>query len=371
MSEKNCYFAPRKKEDKRTIEDLTLKTMNKRLIPTFLILLLAACGKNETNYKVEALKVTTETVSAGIANTGKNYVGKVEEESMTPVSFTGMGTVSKVYIEEGQYVRKGQLIAEMDPTQCQNAYEAAKATLDQALDAQERMEVLHKAQSIPDIDWVNVLTKVRTAQSAYDIANKALMDCRLIAPCNGIVGKKLMESGMTTIPSQPVCTILDITKVKVKVSVPEKEISLFNPDMNKGKGVTITSAALGGKTFNSTQFVRSVQGDALTHTYDVRFSLPNPDNELLPGMVVNVSLDTDEDDPENKTVTVPVRSVQQSANGDQFVWIAEGGKAHRRIVNIGPTYGDRITILSGLAIGDKVIVKGYQKVSDNSEIIAD
>ena len=342
--------------------------MNKRLIPILLIFLLAACGRNKTNYKVEALKVTTETVTAGITNVGKNYVGKVEEESTTPVSFTGMGTVTKVYVEEGQYVKKGQLIAEMDPTQCENTYQAAKATLDQALDAQERMEVLHKAQSIPDIDWVNVLTKVRTAQSALDIANKALMDCRLTAPCSGIVGKKLMESGMTAVPSQPVCTILDITRVKVKVSVPEKEIALFHPDMCKGKGVTITASALGDKTFTSTQFVRSVQGDAMTHTYDVRFSLPNPESELLPGMVVNVSMDIDETEFENKTITVPTRSVQQGADGKHFVWVAEDGKAHHKEVTVGSTYGDRITICEGLAVGDKVIIEGYQKVSEGSEI---
>ena len=343
--------------------------MNKRLIPTFLILLLAACGRNETNYKVEALKVTTETVSASSANIDKSYVGKVEEESATPVSFTGMGTVTRVYAEEGQYVKRGQLIAEMDPTQCENTYQAAKATLDQALDAQERMEVLHKSQSIPDIDWVNVLTKVRTAQSALDMANKALMDCRLTAPCSGIVGKKLVESGMTVMPSQPICTILDISKVKVKVSVPEKEIALFNPELNKGKDVAISVNALGGKTYSSTQFIRSVQGDAMTHTYDVRFSLPNPGNELLPGMVVNVSMEVDNADAENMTVTVPTRCVQQSADGKQFVWIAKDGKASRRLVEVGQTYGDRIMILEGLNEGDKVIIEGYQKVSEGSEII--
>ena len=343
--------------------------MNKKLIPILLIFLLTACGRDKTNYKVEALKVATETVCADIANVGRNYVGKVEEESSTPVSFIGIGTVTKVHVEEGQYVTKGQLIAEMDPTQCESAYQAAKATLNQALDAQERMEVLHQSQAIPDIDWVNAQTKVRTAQSALDMADKALMDCRLTAPCNGIVGTKYMESGMTAIPSQPVCTILDITRVKVKVSVPEKEIAFFNPELSDGKGVTITAAALGGKTFSSTQFVRSVQGDALTHTYDVRFSLPNPNGELLPGMVVNVSMAVDEADVENITMTLPVRCVQQRANGDLFVWVARDGKSYRTPIEVGQTQGDRITILSGLTVGDKVIVEGYQKVSEGSEIV--
>jgi RND family efflux transporter MFP subunit len=327
--------------------------------------MLVACGRSEKNYRVEPLKVTTETVSAGSASVRKHYVGKVEEDSSTPVSFTGMGTVTHVYVQEGQYVARGQLIAEMDPTQCENALQTAKATLDQALDAQERMQMLHESQSISDIDWVNVQTKVRQAQSSLDMADKAVKDCRLLAPCSGIVGSKQMESGMTALPSQPVCTILDIAKVKVKVSVPEKEIAQFNPRMSRGKGVTISAEALGGKTFYSNHFIRNVEGDVMTHTYDVRFTVLNPGGELLPGMVVNVATEANDTEPE---VTVPVRSVQQSADGRQFIWLAKDGKAHRQPVEVGEAQGDRIVILSGLAESDKVIIEGYQKVSEGSEI---
>ena len=329
------------------------------------ITMLVACGKSEKSYEVEALKVTTETVSAGTTSAKKHYVGKVEEDSTTPVSFTGMGTVNRVYVEEGQYVAKGQLIAEMDPSQFESTRLAAKASLDQALDAQERMQVLHESQSISDIDWVNVQTKVRQAQSSLEMATKAVKDCRLFAPCSGIIGSKQMENGMTALPSQPVCTILNISKVKVKISVPEKEIAQFNPRMNRGKGVTVSAEALGGKTFYSNHFIRDVQGDVLTHTYDVRFMLSNPGLELLPGMVVNVSTEADDS---NVEVTVPVRSVQQSADGRQFVWLAKGDKTTRQPVEVGEAQGDRIIILSGLAEGDKVIVEGYQKVSEGSEI---
>ena len=328
-------------------------------------MMLANCGKSEKSYQVEPLKVTTETVSEGAASVRKHYVGKVEEDSSTPVSFTGMGTVNRVYVQEGQYVRQGQLIAEMDPTQCENTRQAAKATLDQALDAQERMQALHESQAIPDIDWVNVQTKVRQAQSSLDMANKVIKDCRLLAPCSGIVGKKQMENGMTALPSQPVCTILNIAKVKVKVSVPEKEIAAFNPMQNRGKGVTVSAEALGGKTFRSNHFIRDVQGDVMTHTYDVRFTVLNPGLELLPGMVVNVT--TDADDTET-LVTVPVRSIQQSADGKQFVWLAKNGKATRQPVEVGQTEGDRIVILTGLTEGDKVIIEGYQKVSEGSQV---
>ena len=177
-----------------------------------------------------------------------------------------------------------------------------------------------------------------------------------------------MENGMTALPSQPVCTILNIAKVKVKVSVPEKEIALFNPRLNRGKGVTVSAEALGGRTFRSTHFIRDVQGDVMTHTYDVRFVVLNPGLELLPGMVVNVTTDAEDTGNGSRMVTVPVRSVQQGADRHQFVWLAKNGKATRQPVEVDETEGDRIAIISGLAEGDKVIVEGYQKVSEGSEI---
>lgn len=349
------------------IKEKDIYAMNKLFIFAVVsaAIMMGSCNRSKESYQAEPLKVVTETISASSASIRKHYVGKVEEDSSTPVSFTGMGTVNRVYVQEGQYVSKGQIIAEMDPTQCENTRQAAKAALDQALDAQERMQALHETQAIPDIDWINVQTKVRQAQSSFDMASKAVKDCRLTAPCSGIVGSKQMESGMTALPSQPVCTILDITKVKVKISVPEKEVAQFNPLQGRGKGVTVSAEALGGKTFYSNHFVRNVQGDPLTHTYDVRFTVLNPRGELLPGMVVNVATEADNTEAE---VSVPIRCVRQSADGHQFVWLAKEGKAFRQPVEVGEVQGDRIVILSGLTEGDNIIVEGYQKVSENSEI---
>ena len=80
------------------------------------------------------------------------------------------------------------------------------------------------------------------------------------------------------------------------------------------------------------------------------------------------SLHVYEADDTEAEVSVPVRSVQQSADGCQFVWLAKDGKASRQPVEVGQAQGDRIIIYSGLAEGDKVIVEGYQKVSEGSEI---
>lgn len=337
-------------------------------VALLLALVLTACKRDGKDYRLEALRVTTETVHADTANAVKSYVGKVEEDSSTPLSFVSMGTVQRVYVEDGQYVTRGQRIADLDPTQFENTFQASKAMLDQALDAYARVLPLHETKAISDIDWVDIQTKKRQAEAQYEVAKKALEDCHMVAPCNGIISGKMMETGMTTRPSQPVCYILDITRVKVKVAVPEKEIALFNPREGKDISATISAEALGGKTFRSSSFIRSVQGDPLTHTYDVRFILSNPGSELLPGMVVNLSMETGNAGDGQTTVMIPVRSVQQGGDGRQFVWLAKDGKAVRQTITVGQPQGNRITVLSGLEEGDEVIVEGYQKVSEGSAI---
>ena len=120
---------------------------------TFLIAVavmsLMACSESKTERKAEPIAVETETVKAGSDLQGRTYVGVVEEESSTSISFTGSGTLTQVYVEEGQAVRAGQLIAEMDKTQAQNMLAAAEAQMKQANDALARMKQLHDNGSLP------------------------------------------------------------------------------------------------------------------------------------------------------------------------------------------------------------------------------
>lgn len=335
----------------------------------FLFALIAlcfmGCNKQTKEQKIETLSVETETVGQNATNISKNYVGEVEAESSTSASFTGMGTVVRLNVSEGQQVKAGQVIAQMDDAQNRNSLAAAQSILSQAQDAYDRMKKLHDAQSLSDMDWVNVESKLQQAKTSVEMAKKSIEDCTLKAPCSGIVGNKMMEVGQTALPAQPVCDILNINRVKVKVSIPEQEISKITPAITQDEGVKISIAALDGQVFYSHKFTKGVQGDALTHTYDVLFELNNPGNAILPGMVAQVELPAMNEMNEN-TITLPIRSIQQSADGKQFVWLNQNGKAHRVNVTVGTTIGNRIEVRSGINEGDKVIVAGYQKVSEGS-----
>ena len=339
---------------------------NKTFLNVMLLsVLLFSCSKEKKVEKVDAIHVETETATLESSVGMRTFVGEVEALSSTAVSFSGSGTVLRVLVSDGMHVKKGELVAEMDPTQCQNGVMAAEALMMQAQDAYDRMKILHDRKSISEMDWVEVQSKVQQAKSSLEMARKALADCQLKAPCSGVVEKKLIQAGMTALPAQPVCNILDISSVNVKISVPEKELASVSHT------ASISVDALAGKTFQSCGFEKGVVGDEMSHTYGVNYRVNNSKEELLPGMVCNVLIhatDAGTTSSAKSAITVPIRCVQQGSDGCQFVWTVNEGKACRTKVALGATIGNRIVIASGLQEGAKVITAGYQKVSEGAKV---
>ncbi len=323
---------------------------------------LMACSGNKTERKAEPIAVKTETVKAGSDLQGRTYVGTVEEESSTSISFTGSGTLSRVYVEEGQAVRAGQLIAEMDKTQARNMLAAAEAQMKQANDALVRMQQLHDNGSLAEIKWVETQSAVEQAQASLDLAKKNLADCSVHTPVSGIVGKGVKQAGETVLPALAVASVLNINNVRIVVSVPEKEIANFTPKTP----TTISVEALGGRTYQGGTITKGVEADGTTHTYDIKIHLQNTDHSLLPGMVCQVRTSTTP--VQGRGLSVPITAVQKNAKGEQFVWTVKNSKAHRSIVTTGRASGNRIAIEEGLTEGDIVIVEGYQKLSEGVEV---
>ena len=338
----------------------------KKILILVAVLALVACGKKNVEREESTIGVVVEKVAASENLAQMPYVGVVEEESSTSVSFTGMAMLKSMTVSEGQPVKKGQLLAVIDETQARNTLATTKAALDQAKDAYERMKLLHDNQSLPDMKWVEVESKVAQAQSAYDMAKKNLEDCRIYAPVSGVIGTKIMGVGETVLPTEPVLTILSIDNVKVRVSIPEREIATIN----SGTSTTITVDALQGETFRGGRIEKGVSADPLTHTYDIRILVPNPGRKLLPGMVARVEMRNVENEKMSTggRISLPVKAVQQSTDKSLFVWTVQQGKAHRTTVSVGQVTGNRIIVDSGLQEGDQVIVEGYQKVGEGTPV---
>ena len=305
----------------------------------------------------------TQLVAPAYADKAQTYVGIVEEKEGTAVSFTNMGVVKRVLVSEGQAVGRGQLIAEMDNTQVRNLLKGAEAQMAQANDALQRYKMLHDNGSLPEVQWVEIQSKVAQAKSQLDIARKNVADCRLIAPVSGIIGQRQVKSGETALPSQAVVTILNVNTVKVKVAVPETEIDGITAHT---PSTIFVEAA--GKHVNGGRIEKGVVADALTHTYDIRINVANGDRKLLPGMVANVKF-SPRGSQSVSDKSLPVTAVQKMANGSLFVWTVDNDSAaHRTPVRTGRTIGNHVAIIDGLSIGQRVVTEGYQKLSEGTRV---
>ena len=329
-----------------------------------IVLMLGSCGEKESRGVKAPVRVATEVASSSAGESRQTYVGIVEEREATAVSFTGMGVVRRVLVSEGQAVARGQLLAEMDDTQARSLLSAAEAQMTQADDALARYAMLHDAGSLPEVQWVEIQSKVAQARSQLEVARKNVADCRLVAPVSGIVGTKAVKAGETAMPSQTVVTILDISSVKVKVAMPEKEIGTIGRTTP-----TVINVEAIGRRYEGATIEKGVVADALTHTYDVRILVDNAGGRLLPGMVASVQFDTSEATAPGAGIRIPVAAVQKQADGSLFVWtVGADSTARRTAVRLGPTEGNRVTVDDGLGEGQRIVTEGYQKLSEGTRV---
>ena len=327
--------------------------------------------KKEKESDGKAVTVKTMTVGTAAAGGAQGYSGTIEEQSGSTLSFASIGTLSSVNVSEGQMVRQGQLIATIDKASVQSAYDAALAAKEQALDAEQRMKMLHDAGSLPEIKWIEVQTQVRQAVSAEKMAKKALTDTRLYAPFSGYIAQKQAEAGQSVAPGVPVVKLVKIDQVKVNISVPEEEIA----KIRQGQTMKVAVAALGGKVFHARVTEKGVSADALSRSYEVKGVISNPSHELLPGMIASVSIpETSQPEnlktsqPDSPTLTLPAEIIQIDADNKPFVWTVADGKASKAYVTLGENVGDNVRITSGLSAGSKVICEGQQKVSNGMRV---
>lgn len=326
-----------------------------------IMLSCTACGSDSGKPEIAPVKVKTWKVAYSGNPVARTFSGTVEEETGTFVSFPMGGTVKSIDVVIGQKVAAGQLLATVDATSVQSSHDAAQALLEQARDAYGRMKQLYDKGSLPEIQWVEVQSKLQQAESMERIARKNLDDCKIYAPYAGVVAAKELEVGQQAAPGMPVVKVVKIGRVKVKISVPEAEIA----DIKTGQQATISVAALKERNFSGRVVEKGVTANPLSHAYEVKVLVDNPSGELMPGMVTKTELAA-EGSP--TAIVLPGHVVQLDERNRTFVWVSENGRASRRVVECGMPTADGIVIRSGLGTNDEVLIEGQQKVSENTVI---
>ena len=340
--------------------------MNKiKSIPLIFCLLglLMMNGCNRSNENVDSEKtvtVRTVKVKENIFANKREYVGTVEEELAVSLSFPMQGNIQMIQGREGQFVSKGTVLAEMNSQSLKSIYDAALSTLKQAEDGMQRLQLLHDNGSLPEVQYVEVQTKLEQARSMEAIARKNLEDARLITPFDGIIGTKHAEPGENILPNQAVFTLLKVNKVLVKIPVPETEISI----VQLNDTVDIIFPALAGKQFMGYIREKGVKAHPLSHTYVVRCEVNNPAKELLPGMVGRVNLQTNDDN----AISIPNKCVQTANDGSKYVWVVSNNIVTKRTIETGSLTADGVIVTRGLQNEEEIISDGFQKVVTGSKV---
>jgi multidrug efflux system membrane fusion protein len=293
------------------------------------------------------------------------------------------GYLTEVGYREGEDVTKGQFLAQIDPRQYEIDLQQSQAQLlkDQSALAQARSDLARyhelraqKAIAEQTVTDSEFLVEQDEAQVKTDQANIAqyrldLVYCHITAPVAGRVGLRLVDPGnyVTASSSTGIVVITTMKPTTVEFTVAQNDLDKVLERFNSGAKLPVTAYSSDNtrKIATGTLYAISNQMATSTGTVTLRASFPNDDEALFPSEFVNVKMLVD---TLNRAVIVPTPAVLSGAPGD-YVYLANTDHTVSvRKITLGPSDGKNTAILSGLSIGDTVVVDGTDRLSDGAKI---
>jgi multidrug efflux pump subunit AcrA (membrane-fusion protein) len=341
----------------------------------------------------------------------------VSPENPSNVAFLVPGKVIQVGPREGDFVKRGQVLAVIDPTDYSLAVSAAvaqtaaaKAVMDKvdspvrpemleqarvaferAEDEYRRMKQVYDSKSLPPNDFQKFKAAYEAARQQYDqaraggqkedraqvqaafdqaaaaekMARKHLADATLTAPLDGFVASRSIELGDMASAGRPVFQIVQMDPVEINVGVPETDIHL----VRVGQPAAVQVPALPGSAFQGVVRVINVSADPSTRTYMVRIAVPNPKHELRLGMIAEAQI---RGDRQLDVMTLAGDAIVHDPQGATivFVYFPDQGRVYSRSVEVGTVYGTEVEIKKGLSGTELLVLAGQNKLRDGSTVAA-
>lgn len=361
-----------------------------------LLVATAALGiacRHDTPYQKPRPVVRVEPATAGPASAGGiRYSASVEPRARVDLAFRVGGYVASVAqvagrpLQEGDRVAKGSVVATLRDTEYAQRVAQARAQLAQAAaaveqtrNAFERAKALRgeRGLTLPDFESAQLAAETATArrdaaQAALEEAQLAVADTILRAPIDGTVLKRLLEPGSLVGPGTPVLAIADTSEVRVAFGAAD----VLLPRLSAGAPQAVTTEAYPGEEFTGRIISIAPNADPRSRVFDVRIAIPNRDGRLKPGMVASLRLHEGSAAAAAPApgVALPLGAVVRppDATDAYAVYVVEGnGDAARvrlRRVTLGAALGQRVTVTTGLAAGELVVVQGAPFVTDGEPV---
>ena len=324
----------------------------------------------------------------------------VAEKGDIPVMFEGLGTVTplatvtvktqingqltQIAFKEGQLVKKGDFLAQIDPRLYQAQLEQSQGQLvrDQALLADAKLDLARyqKLAAQDSIAFQQVDTQQATVkqdegnvlvdQAQIDTAKVNLVYCHIQSPVEGVVGIRQVDEGNYVQTSDPngIVVITQMQPMSVIFTIPEDKISQVTKRLHDGATLPATAYDRTDTTeiASGTLATTDNQVDTSTGTVKLRAMFPNDKEELFPQQFVNARLLVDSLKDE---VVVPTSAIQLGAPGS-YVYVVNNSDStvSIRVVKTGPSDGQRTAILSGLELGETVVTDGVDRLYDGAKV---
>jgi RND family efflux transporter MFP subunit len=283
------------------------------------------------------------------------YSSTVQANAVNNIAPLSSGRIQKLNVEVGDFVSAGQVLAEMDRVQLDQA--ALKLRNDETELA--RVKQLLGEGGISQSDYEALELAFNVSKSSYD---NLLENTILRAPTGGVVSARNYDRGDLFAMSQPIYTVQQITPVKLLVPISETDYTR----VKRGDKVSLTVDALPGKTFTGSIVRLYPTMDAATHTFNAEVRVPNTDRQLRPGMYARVRVDFGS----SNSIVVPDAAVlKQQGSGQRVVYVlGEGDIVSIRVVTPGRHFGTNYEILSGLEEGEQVLTGGHTNLKSGDKV---
>lgn len=366
---------------------IDLNSLRTVFLICLLTLLLISCGKKEPE-KAEAKAVRPiklMAVDSALSGQTRKLPGTVRATDRVDLAFQVAGPLIELPVKEGQRVKKGDLLARIDPqdyeTNLRNAQGSiakAKAAVDYAVAEYKRylnvkatdagavsdsiVNLKYTAQNVARAD-------LQSAEAALAAAQDQLDYTRLRAPFSGVIARKYVDNYQEVTVKQPILSLQNVTDIEVLVDVPE---SMVAPIRTTKPRVYADFASDPSRSFELKIKEAAQLADTLTQTYQVVLVMPAPTGiRILPGMTATVSIDFASVPGDENSIVVPAIAVWADDAGHPMVWVVDTKTmaVHRREIKTGDLTGvDSIKVTEGLNPEEVIAISGVSKLQEGQVV---
>jgi membrane fusion protein (multidrug efflux system) len=320
-----------------------------------LFLLISCGGSSQSEQPAVKAKpsVTVEEVSLVAVDQLSSFTATIEANTVNNITPAMGGRIRKIHVDVGSRVSKGQTLVTMDAANY-SQQETQLATLRRDY---ERYSELYNVGGISKQQLDQLKTQLDIAQTALNTIEE---NTGLKSPISGIVTVRNYDSGDVA-GGMPILTIENINPVKIVIHVSESYYS----KLSQGMQAKVVVDALEGETFEGKVSLIHPTVNPGSRTFPVEIEVVNKDQQLRPGMFSRVTLNFGTND---RPLVADLAVLKQTGSNDRYVFLEKDGKAVYTKVELGTRIDDKYEIVSGLEVGDRVIVQGNTGLIEGTEV---